>query len=129
MAEKPPRRKAAPRAARAEPHDHDESERAYMVRGRRVRTTFHAEHGHEHLEIDGRRIPIETRESGVMSPMMMFEEFSSVHDLAEALVRDWGTWQPPDDAYEAHPHRPAVPGGGGGHSQGGHGGPAGHGPG
>lgn len=47
--------------------------------------------GKYRLLIDGREIHMEQRESGVISHEFTFMEFGSPQELAEALIRQWGT--------------------------------------
>lgn len=84
--------------------DRDERERStYEYHGREVEI----ERGDEgtRLRIDGVEIDVEVRESGVVSHAFMFKEFSTVYDLAEELIRQWGTATPrPDQPHDHDPH-------------------------
>lgn len=79
----------------------------YSYHGRRVEVRKHGDHVHYRLFIDGLEITMEQSARGVLSHAMMYQEFGSPYELAEALIREWGTskierTQPPD--HTDHPH-------------------------
>jgi hypothetical protein len=56
------------------------------------------------LRIDGYEVPYEETDEGVHSHEMMFQRFSSPEELAEELVRQWGTSLPTRSAMPPHEH-------------------------
>jgi hypothetical protein len=64
------------------------------------------------LLIDGQEIDVHETPSGVESSQNIFQEYGSVYELAEAVVRQWGTT--PVRAVESGDHHH------GGHDHGGH---------
>jgi hypothetical protein len=43
------------------------------------------------LAIDGRDVPVEKSEGGYLSHDFMFKEFGTLDELAEELIRQWGS--------------------------------------
>lgn len=70
-----------------EPEPQHECDRTF--RGRKI--SIQKQKGKLRLAIDGEEIPVEYTGRGYMSHAAMFQEFGSLEELAEALIRDWGT--------------------------------------
>jgi|SRR5689334_4887615 len=93
--------------------------RSYPYRGRTIevlRPTRDATlpHGegvlHGKLRIDGRSVDYEQNDEGVYSHEMMYMRFSTPEELAEELVRQWGTTIPkPMDMHTQHQHGTTTP--------------------
>jgi hypothetical protein len=71
----------------------------YSYRGRQIEITRSGgkeKLDHERIEllIDGHPIELEQTEHGVTSHALMFREFSSPQELAEELVKQWGSAKP-----------------------------------
>lgn len=74
-------------------HDHgsgNPKEETYRHRGHEIKILDHGP-AHTQLFIDGSEMDVEVTEHGVFSHDHMFQAFSSVHDLARALVAQLGT--------------------------------------
>jgi len=54
----------------------------------------HAAPGHRMLRVDGRPVMYEQTDEGVYSHEAMYQRFSTPEELAEELVRQWGTHLP-----------------------------------
>ncbi len=55
--------------------------------------------------IDGREISYEQTEDGVHSHEFMFQKFATPFELAEELIKQWGTAQPKSNSENPeHPH-------------------------
>lgn len=77
----------------------------YRFRGRTIEIVPQAMHhgampGHDHgpgqgmLRVDGRDVMYEQTDEGVYSHELMYQRFSTPEELAEELVRQWGTHIP-----------------------------------
>lgn len=78
---------------------HQADSQQYVYRGRQIeinKSDAREKLDHERIEllIDGYPIELEQTEHGVTSHALMFQEFSSPQELAEALVKQWGNAQP-----------------------------------
>ena len=64
------------------------------------------------LRIDGREVEYEQTDDGIYSHEAMYTRFSTPDELAEALVRRWGTHIPEPLPHHGHDHstpKPAIP--------------------
>ena len=75
---------------RKKPADRWESDN-YSYRGRKVEVRKHGDHAHYRLLIDGHEVNMEQSERGILTHAMMYQEFGTPYELAEALINDWGT--------------------------------------
>jgi hypothetical protein len=91
----------------------DEQSRSYTFRGRTIevvppsrdaKTSLMKGPPEGMLSIDGRQVAYEQTEEGVYSHEMMYARFSTPEELAEELVRQWGTSIPAPMDMSMHDH-------------------------
>jgi hypothetical protein len=93
------------RAARQDTQPAATQEFSYRGRKIEVRRSRHGGGGsHLTLLIDGKEIEIEETEDGVMSHNNMFQVYGSPFELAEDLIRQWGSAEIQPAAHEPDGH-------------------------
>ena len=73
-------------------HDHQHPEKPcdLVCRGRKI--SIQGDKGNLRLLIDGEEIPVErTERGGYVAHANMFQEYGSLEELAQDLIRDWGS--------------------------------------
>jgi hypothetical protein len=95
--------------AKSKKRQESTSAEQYTYRGRQIEIKKGGEKdsfGRETVEllIDGHAIELEQSEHGVSSHALMFREFSTPQELAEELVKQWGSAKPEPVSPHRHHH-------------------------
>jgi hypothetical protein len=70
-------------------HEHGEEGCEQIFLGRTI--SIQKQKGKLHLSIDGEEIPVEDTGRGFITHANMFKEYGSLEELAQDLVKQWGT--------------------------------------
>lgn len=78
----------------SKPEEDSTEKSQYMYRGRNIMIEKSPERTKTRLFIDDLEIEMEQTEEGVLSHQFMFKVFGTPFELAEELIKQWGTAKP-----------------------------------